>query len=143
MPSVSRHALVAYSAAEMFALVDDIESYPQFLPWCRSTRIISRSDDEVRATLEMAKGALSKSFSTCNRLQANKMIEIRLLDGPFRHLEGFWRFEPLADEACKVSLDLEFEFSSRLLQMTVGPLFSQIADTMVDAFCKRARQVYG
>ena len=143
MPSVSRNALVPYSAANMFVLVNDIQSYPQFLPWCRSVNIISQSDDEIRATLEMAKGALSKSFSTCNRLQPNKMVEIRLLDGPFRHLEGFWRFHPLAENACKVSLDLEFEFSSRLLQATVGPLFSQIADTMVDAFCKRARQVYG
>ena len=143
MPSVSRNALVPYSAANMFVLVNDIQSYPQFLPWCRSVNIISQSDDEIRATLEMAKGAFSKSFSTCNRLQPNKMVEIRLLDGPFRHLEGFWRFQPLDENACKVSLDLEFEFSSRLLQASVGPLFSQITDTMVDAFCKRARQVYG
>ena len=143
MPLVKKTALVGYSASEMYALVDDIESYPQFLPWCRSTQVLSRAQDEVRATIEVAKGRLRKSFTTCNRLHPTKMIEIRLLDGPFRRLDGFWRFEALDEQACKVSLDLEFDFSSRVLQMTVGPIFSQIANTMVDAFCKRAKDLYG
>jgi ribosome-associated toxin RatA of RatAB toxin-antitoxin module len=127
----------------MFALVNDIESYPKFLPWCRSARILSRNRDEIRATLEMVKGVIHKSFTTCNRLQQDKMVEIRLLDGPFRRLEGFWRFEALREDACKVSLDLEFEFSNAVLRATLGPVFHQIANSLVEAFCKRAADLYG
>ena len=143
MPIVHRSALVLYPASTMFALVNDVESYPRFLPWCRSAQVISRNRDEIRATIEMIKGGVHKSFTTCNRLQQDKMVEIRLLDGPFRRLEGFWRFEPLREDACKVSLDLEFEFSNGLLQAVVGPVFSQIANSLVDAFCKRAKELYG
>ena len=141
--TVRKSALVFYPASTMFALVNDIESYPAFLPWCRSARVLSRNQDEVRATLEMVKGVVRKSFTTCNRLQPNKMVEIRLLDGPFRRLEGYWRFEPLREDACKVSLDLEFEFSNALLRATIGPVFNQIANSLVDAFCKRAEELYG
>ncbi|PWV60488.1 polyketide cyclase/dehydrase/lipid transport protein [Plasticicumulans acidivorans] len=91
----------------------------------------------------MAKGAINKSFSTCNRMQPNKMIEMRLVDGPFRRLEGFWRFESLGEGACKISLDLEFEFSNSLLKIAIGPIFNQIANSLVDAFCKRAVDLYG
>jgi ribosome-associated toxin RatA of RatAB toxin-antitoxin module len=146
VPTINRHALVPYSAAEMFALVDDVEAYPQFLPWCRSAAILSRDGDEVRATVELAKGAIHKSFTTLNRLQHDKMIEIRLIKGPFHHLHGFWRFDGLGNEsesACKVTLDLEYEFSSSLLAMTVGPVFNQVANKLVDAFCQRAETVYG
>lgn len=143
MAHVHKNALVPYGAAEMFALVDDIESYPQFLPWCKSAQVLSRNDDEVRATLELAKGKLSKSFTTCNRLQRNKMIEIRLVEGPFHHLEGFWHFKTLDEQACKVSLDMDYEFSNTLLSLAVGPVFSQIANSLVDAFCKRAVDLYG
>lgn len=143
MPIVQKSALVQYSAADMFDLVNDVEAYPQFLPWCRSAQVLSRNDDEVRATIEIAKGAVHKSFTTMNRLQRGKMIDIRLLDGPFKRLDGFWRFQGLAENACKVSLDLDFEFASRTLGMVVGPVFSQIANSLVDAFCKRALDVYG
>lgn len=132
-----------YSAAEMYALVNDVESYPQFLPWCRSSRVLSRNEDEVRATIELARGAIQKSFTTCNRLQKDKMIEIRLVEGPFHHLEGFWRFDALDEKASRVSLDLDFDFSSRILSLALGPVFGQIANTLVDSFQKRAVQVYG
>lgn len=143
MTTVSRMALMPYSAGEMYDLVDNIEAYPRFLPWCKSATVLSRSDDEVRANLELSRGGINKSFTTCNRMQRNKIIEMRLVEGPFNHLEGFWRFEYLGDLACKVSLDLEFEFSSRLLSLTVGPVFNQIAGTLVDSFCQRAVDVYG
>ena len=143
MPVVHKSALVPYSAAQMFALVDDVPRYPEFLPWCRSAREWCRSEDEVRASIELAKGGIRKTFTTLNRLQKDKMIEMRLLEGPFRHLEGFWRFESLAEDACRVSLDLEYEFSSALLKMTVGPVFDQISNTLMDAFCKRAAALYG
>jgi ribosome-associated toxin RatA of RatAB toxin-antitoxin module len=143
MTSINKSALVPYSPAQMFALVDGIEAYPEFLPWCKSTRILSRSEDEVRATIELSKGGVEKAFTTCNRNQKNKMIEMRLIEGPFKRLEGFWRFDALGDDGCKVSLDLEFEFASRILGMVVGPVFSQIANSLVDAFQQRAVDVYG
>lgn len=144
MPCINRHALVPYTPAEMFALVDDVEAYPSFLPWCRQARVLARSDDEVRATIELAKGSIRKSFTTCNRLQRHKMIEMRLVEGPFSRLEGFWRFDALTDgRSSKVALDLEFEFSNRLLAMAIGPVFNQIANTLVDAFVKRAKETYG
>jgi len=141
---ISRNALVPYSVAEMYKLVDDIETYADFLPWCRSSDVFSRDANEVKASIEIARGAFNKSFTTLNRLQQNKMIEMRLIKGPFKHLNGFWRFDALKDEsACKISLDLDFEFENRLLALAVGPVFSQIANSMVDAFCKRAMEVYG
>lgn len=143
MTTISKNALVPYSATEMFDLVNDIESYERFLPWCRSSEVLSQSEDEVRATIEIAHGSLHKSFTTCNRLQTNKMIEMRLEQGPFKHLEGFWRFDVLGERACKVSLDLDFEFSNKLIGMAMGPIFSQIANNLVDAFSKRAVEVYG
>lgn len=143
MASINKSALVPYTPAEMFALVDDIEAYPQFLPWCASARILSRDDDEVRATIALSKGGVDKAFTTCNRNQKNKMIEMRLVEGPFRRLEGFWRFDALGEAGCKVSLDLAFEFSSRMLGMVVGPVFSQVANSLVDSFQKRAVDVYG
>ena len=143
MANINRSALVPYSAAEMYALVDDIDAYQSFLPWCKSSRVLSRDEDVVRGSLELSKAGIEKAFTTCNRVQKNKMIEMRLEEGPFHHLEGFWRFDALDESACKISLLLEFEFSSKILDLTVGPVFNQIANSLVDAFCKRAIEVYG
>ncbi len=143
MKTINRNALVPYSAAEMFALVDDIDAYQSFLPWCKSSKVLSRDQDVVRGSIELSKGGIEKGFTTLNRAQKHKMIEMRLEEGPFHHLEGFWRFDALDEQACKISLLLEFEFSSKLLDLTVGPVFNQIANSLVDAFCKRAIEVYG
>jgi ribosome-associated toxin RatA of RatAB toxin-antitoxin module len=143
MASIQRTAMVPYTPAEMFSLVDDVPAYPQFLPWCAGAREMKRDIDVVQAAVDIAKAGLHKTFVTENRLQKDKMIEMRLLEGPFNHLHGFWRFEALGDSACKVSLDLRFEFSSTLLALTVGPIFHQIGNTLVDAFCKRAEVVFG
>jgi len=143
MAVIAKSALVSHTAAEMFALVDDVSNYSKFLPWCGGSEEISRNDDEVSATVVIAHSGLNKAFTTKNRLQKHKMIEMSLIDGPFKHLHGFWRFESLADDACKVSLDLEYEFSNRLISMVVGPVFSQIANTLVDSFCQRAEVIYG
>ncbi|HHJ13837.1 MAG TPA: type II toxin-antitoxin system RatA family toxin [Gammaproteobacteria bacterium] len=143
MTAIHKSALVPWSPAQMFALVDDIESYPDFLPWCKSARVLSRTEDEVRASIELSRGGVEKTFTTLNRNQPGKMIEMRLVEGPFRHLEGFWRFDALGDEGCKVMLDLEFEFASRMLDLVVGPVFGQIANSLVDSFQQRAQQVYG
>ncbi len=143
MTTISKSALVPYTPEEMYALVRDIESYPRFLPWCSEARVLSEDQDEVRATLTLSKGGVEKAFTTCNRHQSNKMIEMRLVEGPFKHLQGFWRFDPLGDHGCKVSMDMDFEFSSRMLGMVVGPVFSQVANTLVDSFQQRAVDVYG
>ena len=143
MTTIHKQALVSYSARQMYDLVNDIDSYADFLPWCGGSRVLSRDDDQIRATVEIAHGSLRKAFTTRNRLQKDKMIEMRLENGPFKHLEGFWRFDSLGEQACKVSLDLEFEFSNRLVGLAMGPIFTQIANTLVDAFCKRAVGVYG
>ena len=144
MPLISRQALVLYSPAEMYDLVNDVAAYPEFLPWCKSSQVLSSTDDAIEASVEISKGSLNKSFATRNLLQKNKMIEMKLLEGPFKHLEGFWRFHPLKDpSACKVTLDLEFEFESKLVGLAVGPVFSKIANTLVDSFSKRAVDVYG
>jgi len=143
MTSVSRSALVSYSAEAMFDLVDDVESYDQFLPWCKDSRVVERNDEHVKATIVFARSGFEKAFTTSNRRQRGKMIEIRLVEGPFRRLEGFWRFQPLREDASKVSLDLEFEFTNRLVAMAFGKVFTQVANTLVDAFVARARQVYG
>jgi ribosome-associated toxin RatA of RatAB toxin-antitoxin module len=144
VPLISRNALVPYSVEEMYQLVAAVETYPEFLPWCRATKVLSRTDDEVKASIEIAKGALNKSFTTINRMQKNKMIEMHLLQGPFKHLEGFWRFDALkTEQASKISFDLDFEFESKIMAFAAGAVFNQIANSMVDAFSKRAVEVYG
>jgi ribosome-associated toxin RatA of RatAB toxin-antitoxin module len=143
MASVSRSALVPYSAQQMFNLVADVDSYHQFLPWCGDSRVLQRNDDVMEASILIAKAGIERSFTTRNRMQTGKMMEIRLVEGPFRHLEGFWRFHPLREDACKVSLDLDFEFSNKVITLAFGRVFTQIANTLVDSFVKRARDVYG
>ncbi len=143
MPTINRSALVPYSPEQMFKVVDNVDRYVEFLPWCGASKELSREGDVVEAMVTISKGAVHKDFSTRNWLQKNKMIEMKLLDGPFKHLNGFWRFDDIQGQACKISLDLEFEFSNRLLGMAIGPVFNQIANTLVDAFVKRADELYG
>ncbi|MDF1678750.1 MAG: type II toxin-antitoxin system RatA family toxin [Legionellaceae bacterium] len=142
MTVVKRARETAYSCEEMYKLVDDIESYHEFLPYFSHAIVHHRDEDEVQATLEVQAAGMTKSFTTRNRLQANKMIELRLVDGPFSHLEGFWRFDA-TETGSVISFDLEFEFSGRMLSMLLGPVFEQVTDKMVDAFCERAEALYG
>lgn len=142
MAVVKRQQTVPYSPAQMYGLVNAIESYPDFVPACKEAEILSQDEDEIRAKLLFAHGAIHKSFTTSNRLQHNKMIEIKLLDGPFRHLEGFWLFEAEGENQCKIVFDLEFEFASRLLSFAFEPFFHQVTNKLVDVFVKRADEVY-
>lgn len=143
MTMLHREAIVPYTPNEMFTLVNAVEDYHTFLPWCSASRVIERGKDELRASVTISKGALRKSFTTHNLMQQDKMIEMRLVDGPFKHLHGFWRFEPMGEGGCKVSLDLEFQFASKLIELAVGPVFTTIAGEMVQAFQRRAEVVYG
>ncbi|MDX1811748.1 MAG: type II toxin-antitoxin system RatA family toxin [Gammaproteobacteria bacterium] len=143
MTVINRSALVPYSADKMFQLVDDIPAYPKFLPWCKSTTVHNREAEKVEASIEIEKAGINKSFTTRNVSQGSELIEMQLVEGPFQSLQGYWRFETLNENACKVSLDIEFEFSNKVLSMTLGPVFSQICNTLVNAFVNRARDVYG
>ncbi|WP_415882588.1 type II toxin-antitoxin system RatA family toxin [Neptuniibacter sp. SY11_33] len=142
MTQVDRSALVLHTAEEMFDLINDVERYPEFLPWCASTEIISRTDDELVATLFLSKGGLKYSFTTRNQLNRPVSMTLELEEGPFSRLSGVWDFKPLSDEACKVSLSLQFEFSGKIASMAMSKVFNQVATTMVDAFVTRADQVY-
>jgi ribosome-associated toxin RatA of RatAB toxin-antitoxin module len=143
MTIIKRSSIVSHKPEEMYQLVNAIEDYPQFVPWCYNTEVHSRDEDEIRATLHFEGGGFKKSFTTCNRLQKDKMIEIRLINGPFRQLEGFWRFEPQGEESCVIRLDLEFELANKIMGFAFGAVFNQVANSLVDAFTKRADEVYG
>ena len=127
----------------MFVLVDDVTAYPEFLPWCKSAEVHGQSDEVVEATLELQKGAISKTFTTRNSRREFESIDLALVGGPFKHLQGGWRFKDLGDDGSKVTLDLEFEFESRLTDMMFGPFFEEICNSLVDAFSKRAAVVFG
>ena len=143
MRKVSRSALVPYSAREMFVLVDDVEAYPQFLPWCNDAEVHSRTDGSVEATLELHKGAVSNHFTTRNTRHEFTAIDIELIGGPFRHLQGGWRFADLGDDGSKVILALEFQFDSMVIDMMFGAFFEDTCNSMVDAFSQRAVAVFG
>ncbi len=140
---INHSALVLYSARDMFALVDDIESYPKFLPWCAGATVHVRDESIVEASIEMRRGVIHKVFKTRNTLQQDVAIDIALLGGPFRHLSGGWSFLQLGGLGCKVSLNLEFEFEHRVTDMVFGPYFEDICNSMLDAFTQRAADVYG
>jgi len=141
--SIDKSALVLHSAEKMFALVNDVQSYPLFLPWCADSAVLSSSPGEVKASLTVAKGGFQQQLTTRNVIAPPSSILMSLVTGPFHSLAGEWRFQSLADNACRVSLTLEFEFSNALARVTFGPVFSHAANTMVDAFCQRADRLYG
>lgn len=143
MRKVSRSALVPYPAEDMYALVEDVDAYPEFLPWCSDVEVHSREGNVVEATLEMRRGGLSKRFRTRNTMQPKTSMELALVGGPFRHLSGGWRFTPLGEAGSKVALELEFEFDSRALDLMIGAFFEDACNTLVDAFTQRAAVIYG
>lgn len=142
MALVEKTVLIEFSAQQMFDLVDKVEDYPQFLPWCSHTELLFRNEARTTATLHISYASVKSHFSTENDKQAPTLMQIRLVDGPFRRLEGAWRFKPLGDAACKIEFTLAYDFSSKLFEKIIGPVFNQIANTFVDAFVRRAAQVY-
>lgn len=141
--SVERSALVKYTPAQMFALVNDVASYPQFLPWCSGARVQPVADDEILATVEIARSVLRTRFTTRNRLVADSCISMSLEHGPFRHLQAQWRFLPIAAAGSRVSFRVDFEFDNRLMAVALDAAFESICGTLVAAFVERARVVYG
>jgi len=140
---ISKSAIVPYSPQQMFALVNAINDYPQFLNWCSGASILNQYEEQITASVEINKGGLRQTFITKNTLHAFDLIEMELLDGPFKTLSGQWRFEALGENAAKVGLELQFSFKSRLMDIALSPIFTQIANSQLDAFVARAKQVYG
>ncbi len=132
-----------YPARALYDLVNDVASYPQFLPWCLAAEVLESNDHLMRATLKVGRAGISQQFTTRNALVPGESITMKLEQGPFSALHGVWQFQALSDKACKITLDLSFEYSGALVKATLGPLFNQAATTMVDAFCQRAKQLYG
>jgi ribosome-associated toxin RatA of RatAB toxin-antitoxin module len=143
MSIVGRSALVNHSAQQMFALVSEVESYPEFLPWCDRARVAERSPGRTVATLRINFRGLKEEFTTENRDRPHERIDMKLVSGPFRSLEGSWRFTALSDRACKVELSLRYEFANALLGKLAGAVFDEIANSLVDAFARRAEQQFG
>jgi ribosome-associated toxin RatA of RatAB toxin-antitoxin module len=146
MKSVHKTVLLWHSAQEMFTLVTDVEHYPQFLPWCDQAQVLDRTELGMTARVGMALSGLRQSFTTRNAHVTDRKVVMQLVDGPFSRLDGTWEFIPLGDgvqKACKVDFRLNYGFSSAALAALVGPVFDKIAGNLVDAFVKRADQVYG
>ena len=142
MALVEKTVLVAYSAEQMFNLVDGVEAYPQFMPWCGGSSVNKLNEATVHATVQINYHHIKQSFTTENVRTPPHQIDIALLDGPFKHLDGCWRFIPLSPSACKIEFRLHYEFSNKLLEKMVGPVFHYIANSFVDAFIHRAEKVY-
>ena len=143
MPTINRSALVMHSVEQMYDLINDVLSYPNFLPDCSDSKIVEQSGDQMTASLLVNKGGIKKWFTTKNVLTKNKSVKLQLVDGPFKQLSGNWVLTALSEDACKISLELEYEFSSKVFDITFGRVFNGIANNMVQAFTQRAKEVYG
>jgi ribosome-associated toxin RatA of RatAB toxin-antitoxin module len=143
MSEVRKSVLVGYSAQQMFTLVDDVEKYPEFLPWCGGAGVSYRDQEKTRASILIDYRGIKQRFTTENRKELPHAMHIRLVEGPFRALDGSWRFTDLSGQGCKIEFLLHYEFSNRLLEKLVGPVFGYIANTLVDGFIRRAEKVYG
>jgi len=142
MHHISKSAIVPYSCEQMYQLVNQVDDYPKFLNWCSSACILNQTDGEITASVSIKKSAFNQTFTTINTLITNQRIDMQLKDGPFDHLSGAWIFTTLNDNACKVELELEFSFSSKIVDMAISPIFTSIANSQLDAFVTRAKVVY-
>lgn len=142
MPQISRTALVPYSAEQMYQLVNDVKSYPEFLPGCTGSRVIDASANQMTAAVDVSKAGISKTFTTRNTLTDNQTILMQLVDGPFKKLMGGWKFTPLSEDACRIEFQLDFEFTNKLIELAFGRIFKELAGNMVQAFTTRAKEVY-
>lgn len=143
MAVVEKSVLIERTAAQMFELVDRVEDYPKFLPWCGGTELLERTDCKTAARIHISYHGLKAHFATENTKEIPRQMDIRLREGPFRSMDGGWRFTPLGETACKVEFRLRYEFSSKILEKALGPVFHHIANTFVESFVKRAQQLYG
>src|SRR5690606_11066716 len=143
MHTVQRSVLVPYNCAQMFDLVADVEKYPQFLPWCGGAEVHHQDEEGMKASITISIAGIKQTFTTQNDHDYPNEITVKLVDGPFSHLTGLWRFQVLSEDACKVIYTMEYAFSNRALEMVVGPVFNRIATSFIDSFTQRAQDCYG
>jgi len=143
MKRIARSAIVEHPAQALYALVERVEEYPAFLPWCREARVHERSATHTLATLTVGLKGLRYAFTTDNANRPPSAIDVRLVEGPFRHFAAHWRFTPLSEDAARIDFAMEYEFAGRVISRALGPLFESIADTMVHAFKRRADELRG
>jgi len=141
--TINRSLILPYSASEMYGLVDDIDQYYTFLPWCEHSAVLDRRKTQVTARIGVSYKGLQTVFTTRNQLTVNQEVIMELVEGPFEHLSGLWFFQSLDVKACKVSLDMRFSLSNRLANQTLTPIYKHIASTLVESFAKQAKSVYG
>jgi ribosome-associated toxin RatA of RatAB toxin-antitoxin module len=140
MHNIHKSAIVLHSAQKMFELVDSVENYPQFLPWCGSTQIIKRDNNKTIASIEINYKGIRQTFTTKNTKKQNQEMNIKLIDGPFKSLSGQWIFKNLDKDSCQIELKLEYEFSNIILEKLISPVFNMIANTFIDEFIKEANR---
>ena len=143
MTEISKTAVVPYTTNEMYALVNDIESYPAFLPWCIAAKILSKKEESLIATLSLAMGKIKQSFTTENIMLEGSRIDMRLIEGPFKHLSGYWKFNPEDEHSCHIQLHMNYEFKNKIIKYALGKVFYIVIDTMVESFVQRAQHIYG
>jgi ribosome-associated toxin RatA of RatAB toxin-antitoxin module len=143
MGSISKTAVVPYTAEQMYDLVNDIEAYPEFLPWCTAASVRNRTETGLTASVSLATGRIKQTFTTENTMRPGRQIDVRLISGPFSYLNGSWRFEPAGANLCRIELDMNFEFRSKLLKLTLNPVFNQFINSLVSSFVNRAGKVHG
>ena len=143
MTRICKQETVAYSANEMYTLVNNIAAYPEFLPWCTASNILEQQGDSLKASVSIAIGKIKQTFTTANTMQIDEAIHMRLVEGPFKELTGHWQFRDDEEGGCTISLDMQFEFKSKIIKHTLGTAFHKIVDSLVDAFVDRARNIYG
>jgi len=140
--TINRSALVPFSAEKMYNLVNDVDKYPEFLPWCSDAKILEQSDNSMKASVTISGGGISKTFTTKNTLTPSTQIVMEHLEGPFKSLKGTWDFKPLSEEGCRIELVMTFELETGVKAMLFGVVFNKIADKLVDAFTQRARDLF-
>ena len=143
MRAVDRSALVPYSAPQMYALIEDVAAYPDFLPWCTGAEVHSHDNEHIEASLSLRRARISKTFRTRNRIWPGERMDIELVDGPFKSLAGSWRFRQLGEEGSKVSLSLQFEFENKVTDTLFGPYLEESCESLIDSFVARAAEIYG
>jgi ribosome-associated toxin RatA of RatAB toxin-antitoxin module len=143
MANVYTSVCVNYTPMEMYELVNDVQAYPSYLPMCSNVKLLAKTSDRLRATITLSKGKIKLSFTTDNSMEAGKVIHMKLVDGPFKKLNGVWRFEPSVTGGCEATFRLDFEFANALLGMAFGGFFKEVSESLVDAFCRQAAKKYG
>lgn len=143
MGNISKSAVVPYTAEQMYSLVNDIEAYPEFLPWCTEAAVYNRTDTGLQASVSLATGKISQTFTTENTMQPGKRIDVRLISGPFSFLNGNWSFENVGNNLCRIDLHMDFEFKNRLLKLALGAVFTQFMSRLVSSFVERAEKIHG